>query len=161
MKYLIVENRKEGFFSNFNLIAGSLYNMYEKNIKQFNVIWQNPLYQTKDYNMFDKYFYKQEPYSDFDFIYTAHDLSVSMFHFVTPIEVFKKINVAMNHYNCYSNELFIETKNKSIEKDNSLGVHVRRTDHSRHGEFPPTRNAPTPGPPIRPRASTRRLPSPG
>ena len=37
------------------LIAGSLYQMYDNDIKEFNVIWKNPLYQISDYNMFDKY----------------------------------------------------------------------------------------------------------
>lgn len=137
MRHLIVENRREGFFSNFNLIAGSLYSMYEKNIKEFNVVWENPLYQNTKYNMFDRYFYKQEIYSDFDLIHTAHDLSVFMFHFVTPIETFRKLNMVMNYYGCYNNEFFIEIKNKSIERPSSLGVHVRRTDHSRHGELLP------------------------
>jgi hypothetical protein len=135
MRHLIIETRKEGFFSNFNLIAGSLSCMYDNNIQEFNVLWKNPLYQNTDYNMFDKYFYKQKMYPDFNVVKSAHDLAVSMFQFVTPIEVFQKLNRIMNHYGCFDNEPFKAAKEKSIEKSNSLGVHVRRTDHARHGEF--------------------------
>ena len=135
MRYLILETRPEGFFSNFMLIAGSLCRMYDNAIKEFNIIWKNPLYQTSDYNMFDKYFYKQEMYSDFNVQCTAPDLSVSMFSFVTPIEVFCKLNMVMNHYGCFNNETFTQVKTDSIEKSNTLGVHVRRTDHARHGEL--------------------------
>lgn len=135
MRYLILETRHEGFFSNFMLIAGSLCRMYDNNTREFNVIWKNPLYQTSDYNMFDKYFYKQEIYSDFNVKCTAHDLSVTMFNFITPVEVFHKLNMIMNHYGCFDNEAFIQVKNDSVEKSNTLGVHVRRTDHARHGEL--------------------------
>lgn len=117
------------------LIAGSLCRMYDNNTREFNVIWKNPLYQTSDYNMFDKYFYKQEIYSDFNVKCTAHDLSVTMFNFITPVEVFHKLNMIMNHYGCFDNEAFIQVKNDSVEKSNTLGVHVRRTDHARHGEL--------------------------
>lgn len=135
MRYLILENRHQGFFSDFLLIAGSLCRMYDNDIKEFNVIWKNPLYQTSDYNMFEKYFYKQEMYSDFNVKCNAHDLSVGMFNFVTPIEIFQKLNIIMNHYGCFDNEAFIRAKNDSVEKFNTLGVHVRRTDHARHGEL--------------------------
>jgi len=133
MKHLIIENRNEGFFSNFNLIAGSLSYMYDNNIKEFNVIWKNSFYQTSDYNMFDEYFYKQNFYDNYDVIYRAHELSVSMFNFFTPIEVFKKLNTVMNYYGCFNNHAFKLANEQSIENSNSLGVHVRRTDHHRHG----------------------------
>lgn len=133
MKHLIIENRPEGFFSNFNLIAGSLSYMYDNNITEFNVIWKNSLYQTSDYNMFDKYFYKQNMHEKYDVVNTAHDLGVSMFHFFTPIEVFEKLNKVMNHYGCFNNEAFSLANDQSVENPNSLGVHVRKTDHTRHG----------------------------
>lgn len=134
MKQLIVETRYEGFFSSFNLISASLLNMYENNIKEFNVVWTNPLYQTSNYNMFDIYFYKQNLYGNYDVVTTAHDLGVPLFStFFTPIEVWKRINTAMNHYGCFDNEAFESAKTQSVENSNSLGVHVRKTDHTRHG----------------------------
>ena len=59
MNCLVIENRTEGFFSNFNLIIGSLSSLHDSEIKNFYFQWNNPLYQDDKENLFDKYFYKQ------------------------------------------------------------------------------------------------------
>jgi len=146
MNYLIIENRTEGFFSNFNLIVGSLSSLQDSQINNFYFLWNNPLYQDNRENLFDKYFYKQNieavgtksPDSNnfkFDKVYTTIELAVHLFGFVTPIEVFKKMNSVLKIYNYFDNETYKSCNAISAKKAKTLGVHVRGTDHSRHGKL--------------------------
>lgn len=147
MNYLIVENRPEGFFSNFNLIIGSLNYLYDSKIDNFYFHWNNPLYQENSENLFDKYFFKQnieeklkKKSADsneivFDKIYTTVDLGVHLFNFITPIEVYRKMNSILRFHNYFDNEIYKSCNVASAKKEKSLGVHVRGTDHSRHGKL--------------------------
>lgn len=146
MNYLVIENRAEGFFSNFNLIVGSLSSLHDSEIRNFYFLWNNPLYQDKKENLFDKYFYKQNieaiaarsPDSKkfrFDKVYTTVELAVHLFSFVTPIEVFKKMNSVLQIYNYFDNEIYKHCNIIAAKRPKTLGVHVRGTDHSQHGKL--------------------------
>ncbi len=143
MSYLIVENRPVGFFSNFNLIAGALNYIRENNIDKFYVFWQNPFYQDQNYNLFDKYFFQQQPIQEFTVQKSAFDLGIHILcepekekgqlNFVP----YKKLHNTLKHFNYFSNPVYSECKNKAAIKQKSLGVHVRYTDHAYHGKLLP------------------------
>lgn len=146
MNYLVIENRNEGFFSNFNLIVGSLSSLHDSEIKNFYFQWNNHLYQDDKENLFDKYFYKQNieavavkcPNSNkfkFDKTCTTVELAVHLFSFVTPIEVFKKMNSVLRIYNYFDNEIYKNCNKISAKRPKTLGVHVRGTDHGKHGKL--------------------------
>lgn len=146
MSYLIVENRPVGFFSNFNLIAGSLNYIRENNIDKFYVFWQNPFYQDQNYNLFDKYFFQQQPIQEFTVQKSAFDLGIDINcenTITQPREKgssnclnllpSKKLHDTLKHFNYFENKIYKNCKNVCAKKTKSLGVHVRQTDHKYHG----------------------------
>ena len=137
MNHYIIENKISGFFSNFNSIAGSLVYLYDSKIDNFYFHWYNPLYQDNTENLFDKYVFQQKPLippTNFDKIYTASSVG-NLYTFITPIEVFTKVNAALRFYKYFDNEVYKLCNNASVKKAKSLGVHVRGTDHVNHGEL--------------------------
>ena len=91
--------------------------MYDSKIDNFYFHWTNPLYQETPENLFDKYFFKQnieerlkKKSADsneivFDKIYTTVQLGVHFFNFITPIEVYRKMNAVLRFYNYFDNYL--------------------------------------------------------
>jgi hypothetical protein len=145
MSYLIVENRTVGFFSGFNLIAGSLNHIRENNIEKFYVVWQNPLYQEQNYNLFDKYFFQQQPVQEFTERKTAFDLGIDI---VRETEIraekekeklysvpYQKLNKTLKYFNYFENAVYKSCKQSCVFRTKSLGVHVRQTDHGYHGKL--------------------------
>lgn len=139
---LIEEKRDQGFFSCFNLILCGINKLNNSGRNNIYIDWRSNLYQTSDYNLFDKFFWKQEKkrieydeiYSAFDLMYDTNinkkltketDLSHSEFANRSLLETLEKNNF-------FTNETYIKCFEKSIKSENTLGVHVRKTDSTYH-----------------------------
>jgi hypothetical protein len=136
MKYLIHQKRDAGFFSTFNIIVGALMYLKQNNITNFYINWTNPLYQQQETNLFDTFFYQQ------NIEYFSHDSqhidAVQIGNVYEPIlqqQLFLKLNQILHHYNYFENTKYKECLDLCKKHVNSLGVHVRRTDHGQHSEL--------------------------
>lgn len=138
MSYLLVENRTGGLMSCFNLITASLNYLNENNITDFYILWQSATYQTTNENLFDKFFYKQQPpQKQFENVISVFDLSHQVFTPITPIEKYIHLNKVLKMYKYFENPIYKEVYEICAHKPKSLGVHVRRTDHGIHGDILP------------------------
>jgi len=136
MTHLVLQQRNAGFFSDFNLIVVCLKYFYDNKIEDFNIYWTNELYQTTQENMFDSFFFKNKrihKFSDqFDVVHNAGDLGGTLFKQFNEHSVFVDTHNVLAHYNYFQNFIFLKCKQNAASKKNSLGVHIRRTDHHQH-----------------------------
>lgn len=138
MSYLLIENRTGGLMSCFNLITASLNYLNESKITDFYILWQSSTYQTTNENLFDKFFYQQPPPKQrYDHVISVFDLAHKTYSPITPVEVYVHLNKILQTYNYFENPIYKEIYNTCAHKPKSLGVHVRRTDHSIHGDILP------------------------
>ena len=133
MNLLISQNHQSGFFSNFNVIVGALNEVDKSNVENFTIIWNNPLYQTNDENLFVKYFAKTKLYSNYDIIHTALELGGCYYQPINGRDIFINSNRLLKKYEYFNNEIYLDIKSKCVQKSNTLGVHIRLTDHVQHG----------------------------
>jgi hypothetical protein len=141
MTHLLLQQRNVGFYSDFNLILASLLFYYKNEIEEFNVYWTNNLYQKHTVNLFDKYFFKNKKIcqfsNQFDIVQTAADVGYDVYKAVTSHNTFVELYNVLKHYNYFENEQYINCKQKCTAQSNSLGVHIRGTDHIQHGQLLP------------------------
>jgi hypothetical protein len=141
MTYLLLQQRNVGFYSDFNLILASLLFYYKKEIEEFNVYWTNNLYQEHIANLFDKYFFKNKKIhqfsNQFDIIQTAADVGYDVYKAVTSHSTFVELHNVLKYYNYFKNEQYVNCKQKCVTHSNSIGVHIRGTDHIQHGQLLP------------------------
>jgi hypothetical protein len=141
MAYLLIERRTGGLLSCFNLIAASLLHLYENNINSFYFIWKAQTYQNNvNENLFDKFIFKQTvPPTEEQWSKTlsVFDLGHQYYTPITPIEKIIKVNDALKRCNYFANPIFNHLSEIVPSKPNTLGVHVRRTDHAIHGDILP------------------------
>lgn len=137
MSILLIEDRKQGFFSCFNLILCGITKLINANKQDFYVKWNNPLYQADNNNLFDKYFWSQdcnnlifkEIYSAFNLQYD-NDINKKIGKIsIKNLDLLKTL-VKKNYFN---NPIVKKCSETSFKSLNCLGVHVRKTDHSYHG----------------------------
>lgn len=135
MKILLVENREQGFFSCFNLILMGISKLLNNNVENYYIDWRNKLYQNKDENLFNKYFWQQEKVSTEEFTrYSAYDV------IYTP-KISKKFENEIDHElikiliknKYFENPLLKHIFSNCFKTFNCLGVQVRKTDHGHHG----------------------------
>lgn len=138
MKYIIEQKRECGFFSSFNIIVGCLKWLEDNSIVDFYINWNNKLYQSDNKNLFDKFFYNQksiENFTSFDFT-TIDAMTIgNIYNWLHDIELCEKLNKILAKYGHFDNPVWKKCKELSNYKENTIGVHVRRTDHYLHGEF--------------------------
>lgn len=139
MCYLFIEKRSGGFFSGFNLTAACLNFCYENNINCFYFNWHTTNYTNdKTLNFFDKFIFKQNKPKGV-FPWTKVMNVFDNFHdFYPPIvlqEKIVKINNVLKYYNYFLNPIYKEIFDSTNVPENTLGVHVRRTDHDAHGDL--------------------------
>jgi hypothetical protein len=135
-KILIVEDRIVGFFSGMNVILGALARLSQLGFTrdQYSFLWSNRLYQTNNENLFEKYFFKNHENSG-----CTH--SIKAINIGLPADFF--LNEESRHLmhdilvkNAYfSNEIYQQIKASSIITGQTLGVHIRGTDHTMHGKI--------------------------
>lgn len=145
MTYILIQNRNCGFFSDFNTIVGSLHHFKTNNIN-FYCSWNNVHYQETNYNMFDKYFFIQD-YSKIDENKTYCTAVDTGFPYIVDAENrikinndrsgFQSLHKTLKHFNYFENVFYKKCKNEIKIKPRTLGVHVRQTDHWRHGPVLP------------------------
>lgn len=138
MKYFLEQNRECGFFSSFNIIVGCLKWLEDNSIVDFYIKWNNILYQTDNKNLFDKFFFNQKPIDNHnpEDIINIDTMKVgNIYEFIHNIELCKTLNKILIKYGHFDNPVWKKCNELCISRENSLGVHVRRTDHHLHGEF--------------------------
>lgn len=138
MSILLIEDRKQGFFSCFNLILRGITKLTDSNKQDFHVKWNNPLYQNDNDNLFNKYFWIQNHETQFfESRYSVFDLEYnkqvsSKFSKLENNDLLLQTLVKNNYFN---NPIVKKCSSSCFKKLNCLGVHVRRTDHGYHGEL--------------------------
>lgn len=135
--HLVVQQRNAGFFSDFNLIVACLHYFYDNSIVDFNVYWTSDLYQTTKQNMFDEYFFKNKKIhqfsNQFDIIHDVGVLGGSLWTHINEHWKFEKSHEVLKFYNYFENSVYKKCKDKCTKRNNSLGIHIRGTDHTQHG----------------------------
>lgn len=137
-KLLIVETRVVGFFSNVNVIFTALQRLSKIGFKGENVYvqWNNPLYQDDNANLFERYFFKNGDKSDLTHTINAIDIGLPSGFFVDDNDDARNIINDILKSNLYfDSELYNNYKNTSVVKGRVLGVHIRGTDHTMHGQL--------------------------
>ena len=134
MGYIINQNRAVGFFSSFNIVVGALKCLSDNSATDFYVNWQNPLYQTDQQNLFDKYFYKQNIPEAIGDEYDAVEIG-NIYEPTFDQQLFLELNKILHRYNYFNNDIYRQCASSCISLENCLGVHVRGTDHHQHGEL--------------------------
>lgn len=134
---LIVHHKTPvGFFSSYNTIVGTLYYLKNNNITDFHIVWNNPLYQQEDSNLFDIFFYKQVPLSTTTGVHTIQANEIgNIYEPILKRELFTQLNQVLHFYNYFENKVYKNCLALAEKRPNSLGVHVRRTDHGEHSEL--------------------------
>jgi len=135
--HFVLQQRNAGFFSDFNLIVACLHYFYDNSIVDFNVYWTNVLYQTAEQNMFDTHFFKNKKIhqfsNQFDIVHDVGTLGGNFWTHINEHWKFEKSNEILKFYNYFDNPIYRECKDACIKRQNSLGVHIRGTDHTQHG----------------------------
>lgn len=146
MKLLIKQQRHSGFFSDFNLITGSLLHCYRNNIIDYNVVWNNWRYQVdQTKNLYNEVFSEQTIIETPDNI-----LPVDAFDEVkiwTPFifadkSIFVELNNVLRHINYFKNSIYTKALDIAKTQINKccLGVHARYTDSTQHRPYLPLAN---------------------
>jgi hypothetical protein len=136
MTTLIHQTNPVGFFSSFNTVVGALSYLKKNQISNFYVLWTNGLYQQSDYNLFDTFFYKQTAldHSSIDIAYDAIQIG-NVYEAILRRELFLDLHEVLRHYNYFDNPVYKTCLESCAKRPNSIGVHVRRTDHVQHSEL--------------------------
>jgi hypothetical protein len=134
MKCLVVQRRLAGFFSDFNLITAALTYLRENNITDFSFIWNNIYYSTNSHeNLFDKFFFKTTEFENYDAVYDIGDIGGTLFKHFNEHEIWVRANETLKHFNYFDNSVYKRCYDQCYKSANTLGIHVRGTDHSAHG----------------------------
>jgi hypothetical protein len=134
MNYLFTQDSNAGFFSDFNVTLGCLNYIIKNDIKQFSFIWNNSLYQDDKTNLFDKYFFKNKIYDTYDAVMQTREIGGTYYQPVTPHETLLNSHNILQRFNYFEeNDMFNALKHKCMKAENTLGIHVRGTDHWQHG----------------------------
>jgi hypothetical protein len=140
--YLVVQNRPVGFFSNFNTIVATLFHLEQQGINDIVVKWENELYQNHLYNLFDEFFLEQRyyPYASItnNKITNFCDATLTgagYFDFRLNKEKLMLFNNILMKYKHFESRAYLECKKNVFIKPKTLGVHIRKTDHSEHGSI--------------------------
>jgi hypothetical protein len=133
MNYLFTQKSTRGFFSDFNVALGCLDYIIKNDIKHFSFIWNNSLYQDNTENLFDKFLFKNEVYDAYDVLIQAGDIGGVYYQPVNPHEKFLNSYNILKHFNYFEeNNMFNTLKRDCVKAENTLGIHVRGTDHWQH-----------------------------
>jgi hypothetical protein len=140
--YLVVQNRPVGFFSNFNTIVGTLFHLEQQGVTDIVVKWENELYQNHLYNLFDEFFLEQKYYPNASVF--NHQISnfcdatlmgSYYFNFILDRKKLEKYNYILKKYKHFESRAYLECKKNILIKPKTLGVHIRKTDHSLHSQI--------------------------
>jgi len=136
MNHLLLQQRNEGFFSDFNLITSSLLYFYKQNITTFNVLWNNKRYQNDNSNLFTKYFFDLPDLKKYDITHDVEEFS-SIWKPVMETPTFIELNNTLKSFNYFNNICFKQAKKiaETLIKEKFLGVHIRGTDSTQHRHY--------------------------
>jgi hypothetical protein len=133
---VITQTRPVGFFSSFNIIVGALKYLKQNEISNFYVDWTNNLYQQQESNLFDTFFYQQKVESFPQITESKDAVQVgNIYESTLKRELFLELNQVLSYYNYFENNKYKECLALCEKRKDSLGVHVRRTDHVEHSEL--------------------------
>lgn len=132
MNYKFILKNNYGFFSDFNIIIGCLNYIINNQIDNYTFIWNNILYQSNQENLFNKIFFKTNEYNFYDKEINASSIGCEYYSQFNPREKFINSYNILNYFNYFNNPYYLDLKNKCKKQLNTLGVHVRGTDHWQH-----------------------------
>lgn len=132
----IQQTRPVGFFSSFNIMVGVLNYLRKNNIYDFYISWTNSLYQEHDVNLFDTFFYKQNipNLERVERVLDAVEIG-NVYEAILKQDLFVELHKTLQHYGYFNNIIYKKCLKSCAMRPNSLGVHVRRTDHAQHSEL--------------------------
>jgi hypothetical protein len=133
MNYKFIQYVSSGFFSDFNVIIGCLDFIIKNQITNFNFVWHNVYYQDNEENLFTKFFFETPEYSNYDQEIAAISIGATYYQPYNKREKFINSHNVLTHFNYFNNPVYIKLKEICVKADNSIGVHVRGTDHWQHG----------------------------
>lgn len=133
---LVQQTRPVGFFSSFNIMVGALNYFRKNNIRNFYVSWTNGLYQEHDANLFDIFFYTQSIPNpeEVEQVLDAVEIG-NVYEAILKQDLFLELHKTLQHYDYFNNVTYKKCLEACVIRPNSLGVHVRRTDHAQHSEL--------------------------
>ena len=133
--HLVVQKTDVGFFSSFNILVASLLDLKKNGIEDIVVYWNNMLYQNEPSNLFDEFFYEQNYSNENLIVHNAISLGAKYYSPILERGIFIELNEILKKYKHFESKGYLTCKNISAHKPNSIGVHIRRTDHYKHSKL--------------------------
>lgn len=141
MTYNITLSQNHGFFSDFNTISACLHYLRINEIRDFKVTWNNYFLQSEECNLFDRYFFQSKSYDYYDIHTHANSFwsPNGFWKHTNEHSTYVDIHETLRYFGYFNSDPYLSRKER-IEKsntidDNTLGVHIRRTDHILHGNY--------------------------